>query len=93
MTDATRFDETDTTLIPAGEGQYGTVDDGLQLDPAAPTADRASLRQTVKTDLSGARDYARQRAVAARQAVVEDPLRSAFTALGVGVVIGVLLRR
>ncbi|HEV2081177.1 MAG TPA: hypothetical protein VGR32_01865 [Brevundimonas sp.] len=93
MTDATRFDETDTTLIPAGEGQYGTVDDGLQLDPASPTAERASLRQTVKSDLSGARDWGRGRAVAARQAVVEDPLRSAFTALGIGVVIGVLLRR
>jgi hypothetical protein len=48
MTDATRFDETDTTLIPAGEGQYGTVDDGLRQDPAAPQ--RPSLRETVKGD-------------------------------------------
>jgi hypothetical protein len=91
MTDATRFDETETTLIPATEGQYGTVDDGLRQDPAAP--ERPSLRQAVKTDLSGARDFARQRAVAARQAVVEDPLRSAFTALGIGVIIGMMLRR
>ncbi|HEV7228693.1 hypothetical protein [Brevundimonas sp.] len=91
MTDATRFDETETTLIPATEGQYGTVDDGLRLDPAAPA--RPSLRETVKTDLSAARQQARRRAIAARQAVVDDPLRSAFTALGVGVLIGMLLRR
>ncbi|WP_125257511.1 hypothetical protein [Brevundimonas fluminis] len=91
MTDATRFDETDTTLIPAGEGQYGTVDDGLRQDPAAPQ--RPSLRETVKGDLSAAREQARQRAIAARQAVVEDPLRSAFTALGIGVIIGMMLRR
>jgi|GEM_PF-4674582 len=91
MTDATRLDETDTTLIPVAEGQYGTVDDGLRLDPEAPV--RPSLRQTMKGDLSTARDQARQRAIAARQAVVEDPLRSAFTALGIGVIIGMILRR
>ncbi len=91
MTDATRYEPTETPLIPSTEGQYGTTDDGLRLDPAAPEA--PSLRQSVRDDLFTARDYARQRAVAARQAVVEDPLRSAFTALGVGVVIGMLLRR
>lgn len=91
MTDATRFDETDTTLIPATEGQYGTVDDGLRQDPEVP--ERPSLRRAVREDVSQARDFARARAIAARQAVVEDPLRSAFTALGVGVIIGMMLRR
>lgn len=91
MTDATRFDETDTTLIPTTEGQYGTADDGLRQDPEAPV--RPSLRRAVGEDLSHARDFARQRAVAARQAVVEEPMRAAFTALGVGVVVGMLLRR
>lgn len=91
MTDATRIDPTDATLIPTTEGQYGTVDDGLRLDPEAP--ERPSLRQSVREDLSTARDWGRQRAVAARQSVVEDPLRSAFTALGVGVILGMMLRR
>jgi ElaB/YqjD/DUF883 family membrane-anchored ribosome-binding protein len=91
MTDATRFDETDATLTPVTEGQYGTVDDGLRQDPAAPV--RPSLRGAVKSDLSAAREQARQRAIAARRAVVEDPLRSAFTALGIGVIVGMMLRR
>jgi len=91
MSDATRFEETDATLIPSTEGSYGTVDDGLRQDPEAPQ--RPSLRRAVREDVSHARDYARTRAIAARQAVVEDPLRSAFTALGVGVIIGMMLRR
>lgn len=91
MTDATRFDDTDTTLIPTTEGSHGTVDDGLRQDPEAP--ERPSLRRAVRDDVGHARDYARTRAVAARQAVVEDPLRSAFTALGIGVIVGMMLRR
>lgn len=91
MTDATSATVSDDEpiLIPA------TLD---ELDAGDESARTTSVSDDASTeaggrDLTEMRAWARERAEAARQRVVEEPLRSAFTALGVGVVIGMLLRR
>lgn len=56
----------------------------------APTA---SVRQAVREDLGHARQIARHKAEAARDVIVEQPLKTTLYALGVGVLIGLLLRR
>ena len=51
------------------------------------------LRQAVKSDLQTGRDWARERAFHARTRIEEKPLKATVYALGVGVLIGLLLRR
>jgi ElaB/YqjD/DUF883 family membrane-anchored ribosome-binding protein len=52
-----------------------------------------SLRRAVREDIGQGRDWARARADAARDAIVDQPLSSTLYALGAGVLIGLLLRR
>jgi len=52
-----------------------------------------SLRQAVRDDLGQGREWARARAERARVAIHDDPIRSTAYALGIGVLIGLLLRR
>ncbi|CAN5232551.1 hypothetical protein BH10PSE1_BH10PSE1_17820 [soil metagenome] len=52
-----------------------------------------SVRQAVRDDLTQARQIAREKAEAARDAIVEQPLKTALYAVGAGVLIGLLLRR
>lgn len=61
--------------------------------PARDFEPTSSLRQAVRDDLGQVRQLARARADRAREAIVDEPLKSAFYALGVGVLIGLLLRR
>ena len=51
------------------------------------------LRQAVRTDLETGRDWAREQAFLARTRIEEEPLKATVYALGVGVLIGLLLRR
>lgn len=51
------------------------------------------LRQAVRSDVDAGRDWARERAAAARDRIEEEPLKASLYALGIGVVIGILLRR
>lgn len=51
------------------------------------------VRQAVREDLSQGKQWARMRAEAAREAIVDQPMTSTLYALGVGVLIGLLLRR
>lgn len=51
------------------------------------------LRQAVKSDLETGRDWARERAFLARTRIEEKPLKTTVYALGIGVLIGMLLRR
>ena len=51
------------------------------------------LRQAVRSDLETGRDWARERAFLARTQIEEQPLKATVYALGVGVLIGLLLRR
>lgn len=51
------------------------------------------LRQAVRSDIETGRDWARERAFLARTKIEEKPLKATVYALGVGVLIGLLLRR
>ncbi|WGM31443.1 hypothetical protein [Brevundimonas sp. NIBR11] len=51
------------------------------------------LRQALRSDIETGRDWARERAVLARARIEEKPLKATVYALGVGVLIGLLLRR
>lgn len=51
------------------------------------------LRQAVRSDIETGRDWARERAFLARSKIEERPLKATAYALGVGVLIGLLLRR
>lgn len=56
-------------------------------------ADRPeSLLQGIRDDLGG-RDWVGERAVRARSAIRDEPIRSAAYAVGIGILIGLLLRR
>ena len=51
------------------------------------------LRQAVRSDFETGRDWARERAFLARTKIEDKPLKATVYALGLGVLIGVLLRR
>ena len=51
------------------------------------------LRQAVRSDIDTGREWARERAAVARGRIEEQPLKASLYALGIGVLIGVLLRR
>ncbi len=53
----------------------------------------SGLRQAVRSDIGTGRDWARERADLAKARIEEEPLKATLYALGVGVLIGVLLRR
>jgi ElaB/YqjD/DUF883 family membrane-anchored ribosome-binding protein len=52
-----------------------------------------SVRQAVREDLTHGKEWAQMRAEAARDAIVDQPVASTLYALGIGVLIGLLLRR
>ncbi|OYX57881.1 MAG: hypothetical protein B7Y86_05310 [Brevundimonas subvibrioides] len=51
------------------------------------------LREAVRSDIETGRDWARERAFVARTKIGQKPLKATVYALGVGVLIGLLLRR
>ena len=51
------------------------------------------LRQAVRSDIGASRDWAREQAVAARGRIEDEPVKASLYALGIGVLIGILLRR
>lgn len=58
--------------------------------PFGPTT---SIREAVLEDLDEGRKWASARADRAREAIREEPMRTALYALGAGVLLGLLLRR
>ena len=61
--------------------------EGRSYDPVT------SVRQAVREDLGQGREWARSRAARTRDAIQDQPLKTAAYAVGVGVLIGLLLRR
>ncbi|WP_426039128.1 hypothetical protein [Brevundimonas sp. DC300-4] len=51
------------------------------------------LREAVRSDIETGRNWARERTFVARARIEEKPLKATVYALGVGVLIGLLLRR
>ena len=58
-----------------------------------PFARTTSVRQAVRDDLAQGRRWTADRADRAREAILEEPLKATLHALGVGVLLGLLLRR
>ncbi|WP_298163044.1 hypothetical protein [Brevundimonas sp.] len=53
----------------------------------------AGVRQALRSDLQTGRDRAREQAALIRSRIEERPMKATVLALGVGVLIGLLLRR
>lgn len=53
----------------------------------------ASLRQAIRDDVEQAQLWARERAERSREVIQEEPLRATAYAVGIGLLIGLLLRR
>lgn len=53
----------------------------------------SSVRQAVREDAAAVRDTITQSVAQTRDVIREEPMRSTFYALGIGVLIGMLLRR
>jgi len=51
------------------------------------------LRRAIREDLAHGREWAGERAQHARAVIQEEPIRAAAYAVGVGILIGLLLRR
>jgi ElaB/YqjD/DUF883 family membrane-anchored ribosome-binding protein len=67
--------------------------DEILHDADAREAGARPLRQAVREDAGLARDWGRQRARGARDAVQAEPVKATLYALGLGVVIGLLIAR
>jgi ElaB/YqjD/DUF883 family membrane-anchored ribosome-binding protein len=67
--------------------------DAILRDADAREAGVRPLRQAVREDASLVRDWGRQRASIARDAVQAEPVKATLYALGLGVVIGLLIAR
>lgn len=52
-----------------------------------------SLRKAIRDDLTHGREWAGERAQHARMAIQDEPVKSAAYAVGIGILIGLLLRR
>ncbi len=65
------------------------------LDPEPKSFDHKveSVRQALKDDVEQGRVWARERAEMTRTAIQDEPIKAAAYAVGVGVLIGLLLRR
>jgi ElaB/YqjD/DUF883 family membrane-anchored ribosome-binding protein len=94
----------DTTLSPSPEDLDETFDaPSATLDRQADDLLRAgrepevrrveSVRAAAREDLQASRAWARARADRVQGAIQEEPLRATLYALGLGVLIGLLLRR
>lgn len=84
-------------IIDDGDARRAALDragDLWMADAEARTFAREDgLRQAVRADIETGRDWARGRATAARSHIEAEPLKSTLYALGVGVLIGLMLRR
>ena len=67
--------------------------DAILREAEAREAGVRPLRQAVREDAALARDWGRQRAIGAREAVQAEPVKATVYALGLGVVIGLLIAR
>lgn len=77
-----------TSSEAAYDPAHAALEDGVD-HPAR----EQGLRGAVRSDLEHGRDWARQRAERARGRIADRPVESTLYALGVGVLIGLLLRR
>lgn len=83
------LDDTDGT-----RARLDSEGDRWMADAEARTfAREQGLRQAVRSDVETGKDWARERAFLARTKIEDQPLKATIYALGIGVLIGMLLRR
>lgn len=92
-TGTTPADDIDDTLDTTSARLSRQADDLLNDAEARSFESSASLRQAVRDDVEQARVWARERAERSREVIQEEPLRATAYAVGIGVLIGLLLRR
>ena len=80
-------DETDSARLTREADALIARSEGRSFDRTA------SVRQAVREDLAEGRQWARQRGELARDTIRDQPLKTAAYAVGLGVIIGLLLRR
>ncbi|MDQ1153278.1 hypothetical protein [Brevundimonas sp. SORGH_AS_0993] len=95
---------TQSPIAPPSPDDIVLEDDGLtqrldrEADALLAKEDRAfervsSVRQAVREDAAQVRDVMAQSVAQARDGIREEPMRATLYALGLGVLIGMLLRR
>lgn len=87
LTDDITEEPTATTRLDREASAYLAQSEGRTFQPTT------SVRKAVREDLGQGRQWARAKADAARDAIVEQPLTTTLYAIGAGVLIGLLLRR
>lgn len=97
MTDINRTALSAEDIVDDADDQRARLDragDRWMADAEARSfARQAGLREAVRSDIETGRDWARERAFLARTRIEEKPLKATAYALGVGLLIGLLLRR
>ena len=97
MTDINPTSLSAEDILDDADGQRDRLDrsgDRWMADAEARSfAKQAGLREAVRSDIETGRDWARERAFLARTRIEEKPLKATAYALGVGLLIGLLLRR
>ena len=95
---------TSSPIAPPSPDDIVLEDEGLtqrldrEADALLAKGDRASarvssVRQAVREDAAQVREWVNQRVAQARDGIREEPMRTTLYALGLGVLIGMLLRR
>jgi len=96
MTDVNPTPKAEDSLDGADDrrARFDQAGDRWMADPEGSRFARATgLRQAVRSDIESGRAWARERADLARSTIADKPLKATVYALGMGVLIGVLLRR
>ena len=81
------IDDTTDTMSARLSGRADAILEGRSF------AQTDSLRQAIRDDLAEGREWAAERAERARTVIQEEPIRAAAYAVGLGILIGLLLRR
>ena len=92
-TESTSIDDIEDTVSDTAADLKAQADDVLRKAEKATAQHTESLRRAVREDLEHGRDWANARTKHARDAIRDEPIRATAYAVGIGVLIGLLLRR
>jgi len=90
---STTIDDIEETVSETAADLKSQADAVLRKAEKATTEHTESLRRAVREDLENGRDWANARTKQARDAIRDEPIRTTAYAIGIGVLIGLLLRR
>ena len=99
MTDPTSTSSFTTATDIVDDNDFRTAELDRQADAILSDAEArsfeptTSVRQSIKRDAAQSREWARDKALQAREAVQDEPVKASLYALGLGLVIGLLIAR